>query len=458
MKRYIIILVSILAVVALHSCQKEFLDKKPNKALLVPTTLTDFQSLLDNLDVMNVVPGIERIATDDLYTNDDGWQNYSTADQRNSYIWAKDIYEGSSSADWNIPYQQVFYANVVLDGLKKIDQKSTSVTDFNRVKGCALFYRAFAYYHLAQLFTKQYNTATARQDLGIPLHLTSDVNLRPGRGTVQDVYDRILQDLNESAALLPETATLKSRPTKPAALGFLSRVYLTIGDYANAQKSAADCLQLKNDLINYNDLDTTSSGPFPTDLPNGNAEVLFHAVSLNYDFAYSSETGVDSILLKAYLPNDLRRPLIFYFASAPFVSFNNGYTNAGFFAGVATDEIYLNQAEALARLNQGTEAMKILNLLLLKRFRTGTFTDLTAASSSEALNVILTERRKELFTNQGILRWVDLRRLNLDTKYAITLKHIINGKVYTLLPNDVRYVYPIPDDEIRNSGIAQNPR
>ena len=445
--------------ICLAACQKEFLDKKPNKALLVPTTLTDFQSLLDNLSVMNTVPGIERIATDDLYTNDDGWQYWSTADQRNSYIWAKDIYEGSPSLDWSSPYQQIFYANIVLDGLNKINPGQVSPADYSRVKGSALFYRAVAYYHLAQLFAKQYNPATAKQNLGIPIRLTSDVNLRPGRGTVQDVYDRILNDFDESVQLLPQVATLKSRPSKVAALAFLSRVYLTMGDYSKTYDLSSQALALNNKLIDYNTLDTTSASPFPVDLPNGNDEVLFHSVSLAYDFAYSSETGVDTTILRSYAPNDLRKPLIFYWASAPFVSFNDSYSGpAGFFAGIAIDEVYLNEAEALARLNKATDAMKALNDLLIKRFVTGTYVPYVASNASDALKIILTERRKELFTNQGILRWVDLRRLNLDPQFAVTLKHTIGGKVYTLPPNDNRYVYPIPDNEIQNDNIQQNPR
>lgn len=459
MRTKILYAVVLVSCILLFGCQKEFLDKKPNKALLVPTTLTDFQSILDNLSVMNQVPGIERIATDDLYTNDDGWQYFSTADQRNSYIWAKDIYEGAPSPDWSIPYQQIFYANVVLDGLAKIGGDQASSSDFSRIKGSAEFYRAAAYYYLAQLFAKQYNPATAKTDLGVPIHLVSDVNLRPGRGSVQNVYDRILADFNDAVKLLPQTATLKSRPSRTAALAFLSRVYLTMADYNSAYNSSSQALALDGKLIDYNTLDTTRYDSFPADLPNGNDEVLFHAISIGYDFAYSSEVGVDTVVLRSYAPNDLRRPLFFYWASAPFVSFNNSYAEtAGFFAGIATDEIYLNEAEALARLGKTSDAMSVLNAMLVTRFIKGTYVPYAAATADNALKIVLAERRKELFTNQGILRWVDLRRLNLDPQFAVTLKHTIGGKEYTLPPNDNRYVYPIPDNEILNNNIQQNPR
>jgi hypothetical protein len=70
---------------------------------------------------------------------------------------------------------------------------------------------------------------------------------------------------------------------------------------------------------------------------------------------------------------------------------------------------------------------------------------------------IITERRKELpFT--GSARWEDLRRLNKDPQFAKTLIRQLNGQNYTLAPNDPKYTLPIPDIEIKLSGIQQNLR
>jgi hypothetical protein len=100
--------------------------------------------------------------------------------------------------------------------------------------------------------------------------------------------------------------------------------------------------------------------------------------------------------------------------------------------------------------------MNNLNALLVKRWKTGTFIPLTASNTDDALNKILLERRKELCF-RGI-RWSDLKRLNKDLKYSKTLVRVLNGQTYTLLPNDPKYVLPIPDNEIRVSGIEQNLR
>src|SRR5882762_7767691 len=118
------------AVIIQPSCSKsDFLDKKPNTQLVVPTTLVDFQALLDNQYIMQETPELGELSSDNYYMLNTVWQNL-TAKPRNAYIWAKDIYEGQRQIpDWDLPYQQVFYANVVLDGLKKI-----KVVDTNRVQ------------------------------------------------------------------------------------------------------------------------------------------------------------------------------------------------------------------------------------------------------------------------------------------------------------------------------------
>jgi len=106
------------------------------------------------------------------------------------------------------------------------------------------------------------------------------------------------------------------------------------------------------------------------------------------------------------------------------------------------------------------KAMEVLNNLLQTRWKiingTSTFNEIIAQDASEALQIILTERRKQLCFRG--LRWTDLRRLNLENNFAKTLTRHVGAETYTLPPNSSRYVYPIPDDEISLSGIQQNIR
>ncbi len=225
------------------SCKKNILDVKSDKSLLVPTTLNDFQALLDNIITMNGTPGLQNLSADDYYTTDGGWQSLLTPMERNSYLWLNtNMYENETAPDWNVPYQQVFYANVVLDGLGAIKVDSTNLNNFNQIKGSALFYRAFAFYNLAQTFAAPYDAKTSGQLPGIPIRLISDVNVRSSRGTLQQTYDQIITDLNEANTLLNKKAAFKSRPCQTAVLALLAKVYLTMENYAMAQSSASACL------------------------------------------------------------------------------------------------------------------------------------------------------------------------------------------------------------------------
>lgn len=440
----------------LLSCKKDFLNKKPDNALLVPSTLSDFQTLLDNRLIMNVAPFLNLLSSGDWFTTDAALTS-TTYYIQTSYIWAKDIYQGNTVSDWSVPYQQVLYSNIVLDGLSSIKPDSTTQAQYNLLKGSALFYRAFAFYNLAQEFAAPYNPATSGTDLGVPIRLTSDVTIKSERGALQKTYDQIISDLTEAANLLPTQTYYKTRPSKPATLALLARVYQTMQQYDKAQSYATSCLQLYNKLIDYNTLTLTAAKPLPNPLPNANDEVLYYAQIITVSYLGSPTTAyIDTTLYKSYKTNDLRKAAFFSSKGNNLYVFKGTYSgNAAVFTGVATDEVYLIRAECYARQGNTSAAMTDLNTLLAKRY-SGTYIALTASSSDDALNQVLTERRKELVYRN--LRWTDLRRLNQDTRFAVTLTHIAQGITYTLQPNDKRYVFAIPDNEILSSGIQQNER
>lgn len=438
-------------------CKKDFLDVRPNKALIVPSTLDDFQALLDDNKDMNQVPYLNVVSTDDIYTTDQGYSGAPTA-IKSSYTWEKDLYQGVTVPDWNKPYLQVFYSNVILDGLKVFAADSASRYRSNAIKGSALFFRALAFYHLMQEFAAPYVAATAANTPGIPIRLSADVNIRTDRGTLKESYGQIISDLTQAVTLLPDRVDFATRPTRAAGWALLARVNLVMGDYAAAATAAGSCLALKSDLLDYNSLSPAVARPFPFILPNENQEVLFYDALISVSFLYNpSQTSVDSLLYRSYDDNDLRKSLFFNVNTDGLILFKGTYTGAfSVFAGLATDEVYLIRAEANARLGHIAEAMGDLNALLASRWKTGTFLPLTAVNADDALNKILAERRKELVYRN--LRWTDLRRLNLETKFETTVTHKVNGSIYLLKPGDNRYTFPIPDDEIRASGIAQNPR
>jgi hypothetical protein len=444
----------------LYACKKsDFLDKKPITNITTPITLSDFQELLDNTVVMNSTNGLAQLSCDDYNVSFADWQTAS-ATERNSYLWAKDIYAGDVGiGDWNYPYQQVFYANSVLEGLAKSD--SVNSVQGKYIKGEALFTRAFAFYDLTRTFCKAFDATSAKTDLGIPLRLKSGIDYTLQRSTLQQSFDQVFSDLSSALPLLPDTrpSNYLNRPSKPAVYALLARIYLDIRDYTNAETYADKCLAAYNTLIDYNTVSKTAKTPFtPT-----NDELIYNARQVlsyaSFTALSSSSLGkVSSDLIQMYSGDDLRLP-IFYskLADGTYWKKRMYYGSGGFaFTGLATDELYLIKAECLARRDQSKLAMDEINQLLVKRHDNATpYIPLTANSSAEALTIVLAERRKELAWRG--LRWFDIKRLNAGGA-NITLTRILNGTTYKLPPNSPLYAMPIPNDEIALSGIQQNLR
>lgn len=438
----------------LFSCSKNYLDIKPDQSLLVPTTLSDMQKILDNIN-MNTSASLSSLSTDEYELSSATLNSFGSPAERNSYIWANDIFERQPSSAWDGTYQQIFYANAVLAGLNNIQTNSGNKSEFESIKGSAYFFRAFALYQLADEFTIPYNTVTSDINLGIPIKLSSDVNERPGRGTVKKVYDQIFWDLNEAVKMLPEKQQIYlTRPSKLACYALMARISLAMGDYDKALIFSNECIKISPTLLDFNTLTTTSTRPI---MANG-IEVIFNQYMIDYSFNLSTSLNISPALVSLFNINDLRKVIYLRDRGNGINTFKGNYSgNRYVFTGLAIDEIYLIRAECKARTNDLDGAMKDLNLLLIKRWSNKVnYPTISASSIEGALELIINERRKELLTRGT--RWADLRRLNQDNRFATTLKRNINGKEYLLIPNDVKYVFPIPQNEIDGSGIEQNAR
>lgn len=442
-------------------CEKHFLDKDPSTNLLVPTTATDFQELLDNTAVMNITPELGEVSADNYYLEYATWAAMSTKDY-NAYIWAKDLYEGQGLvADWDNPYSQVFYANVVLQGLGSSATDTISVAQWNMLEGEALFTRSYAFFNIAELFAAPYDSTNASTTLGIPIRTNPDITVPSRRTMLDTTYMQILGDLRIAAALLPAVIPVNNlnRPSRLAAQALLARIYLSVGDYADAGLYADSVLQSYYYLADYNDLDTLSFLPIKeTNMP----EVLYQSnFPSTGDVLQGFCTGclIDTMLMASYDTNDLRRKVYYEQISGDSFFLKGSYAGTIFpFSGLATDEMYLIRAECSARAGNAAPAMNDLNTLLMQRFRAGTFAGYTITDPGVALDTILVERRKEL-AFRGI-RWSDLRRLNKDPGRAVTLTRNIGGLMPapTLPPNSDLYTLPIPPDVINDTQMQQNPR
>lgn len=449
--RNITILIIGLLFFQLQSCDNNFLEVKPDQKMVVPSSLKDFQALLDNTAKMNVqMAYLIETASDDFYLTYDRYSSISVENDRLAHIWSvTPNYSNKESQDWNNRYEQIFYANIVLDNVDKASSiGSTSTLNADILRGSALFYRAWGYWQLSQMFCKPYSS-TADIDLGLPLRLSADINDKTVRSTVSATYKQIIKDLNESIGYLPHLSTIVTRPSKAASYALLSRVYLAMADYVESAKMAESCLMLKNDLIDYKTINSTLNYP----IQEFNQEVIFHSSLQSGLSLRENRLMVDSNLYDAYDVHDLRKKVFFYDSGG--VRYKGSYSGKQeFFCGLSTNEVLLNYVESLTRIGKFDEAILSIHKLLKNRYASD-FVISVPNDQNKILDFILLERRKELIFRG--LRWTDLRRLNQDVKYQKTIKRVLNNVVYTLEPNSNKYVFPIPQKVVDISGIDQNP-
>lgn len=451
----------------LVSCQK-YVDIKKSSTQSFLETASDCQLLFDNYTVFNSGdPYDGQISADEYYLDELTYSSDPVSiEDRNIYTWRNTAIRAGSE-QWVTAYHKIYEANLIMETVDKLAGKEQPAV-LNNLRGTALFFRGYALWNLAQLYAKPYGTATV-QEPGLPVHLVSDINNITGRGTLQETYDRIIKDLQESATLINATSNLASRPDKAAAYAMLARAYLSMENYPAALTAATAALTLSPDLIDYNTLQNGSGNLFSA---RYNKEVIFQSVMtrttiLNPGSMFFDQFAkIPSSFIAAYADNDLRKTLFFKEnfdidteEPAGTYRFAGNYeptASSVLFTGLAADELYLIRAECYARANNTTSAMADLNTLLRTRWVTGTFTDLTAVTAVDALTKILTERRKELIMRGQ--RWTDLRRLNKDSRFAVTLTRTGGGTTFSLPPNDSRYTLLIPQEVITNSTLPQNQR
>jgi tetratricopeptide (TPR) repeat protein len=450
MKRTALLIFSIILLV---SCNKDNLNAKPDSTQIVPETVDYYQRILDNQNFFNYTVFLGEVGADNYYVPENLWENLNIV-CRSSYIWAQKPFEKETVNDWDLSFATIYNANTVLEGINGLPVERDSPGAINAM-GQAYFHRAHALFQLAQLFCKVYDPVTATTDLGIPLRLQSDVMKRVSRSTVQETYDQIIADLVKAEELLPVNTAYKTRPGKLAATALLARVYLSMSVFEKAFQYADKALAQNNVLMDYNTIPNTGL-PFK----QYNNEVIWHMVMGGSTiFNANNNCPVDTLLYRSYDDNDLRKVLYFGTGSNNRIYFKGTYAGLSTsfkFCGLSIDELYITRAECYAQKGMLTEAMNDLDSLMVKRWKNnGTFKPFQATTKEAALQLILNERRKELIFRGT--RWTDLRRLNRNGA-GITISRVIKGDTIPLLPNSLRYVYPIPDQELEFNPMPQNER
>lgn len=389
---------------------------------------------------------------------------------------------------WRGPSPGILRCNFVL---QKVPAMDIDETIKNRILGEAHFLRAHYYFLLVRLFggvPLQTEPADSNSDLFLP------------RASAEEVYELIVEDLDQAITLLPKRSayTLEhiGRATKEAAMAELARVYLThYQDYEHYQLVVDLCEEIRKMgyqlEANYADLWNPSK-------QNG-VESIFEVQyygKTNYDF-WSNEnqsswlstfTGPRNSGMAAgcygwnqptaefvsqYETGDVRKEKTIFYTGCPTfdgMTYSSAYSTTGYnvrkFLLTKTQspdyntsnqnwvvtryaDVLLMKAEALNEMGQTTLAEAPLYEVRCRAGLTNRST-IEGLSQMQMREKIIHERRMELAFEGH--RWFDMIRYK--DNYALNFLHSIGKTAAT----NKHLLLPIPTQEREaNPKLTQNP-
>ncbi|MDX3916338.1 MAG: RagB/SusD family nutrient uptake outer membrane protein [Pseudosphingobacterium sp.] len=348
---------------------------------------------------------------------------------------------------WTEPYHLIYRTNAIMEGLSE----STSVTESakRQFTGEMLVVRSLCYFYLVNVFGD------------VPLILSTDYNANAQlpRAPLQEIYERMIADLEAAIPLLSDTYPSggKLRPNKAVAKALLARIYLYTEKWQQAASLAEELIKLGQFELNRN-----LSHAFAINSTETIWEIASRNESSNtaegINFVPHSETVVPAFTLAASLIVDFEdtdkrfqdwlnvnvvNGKIYYY---PFKYRNRNFSTpvTEYNVVLRLAEQYLIAAEANSHLEKLSEAMTMLNLI---RERAGIRPYDGELSKEACLMAIAIERRKEFFAEWGH-RWLDLKR----TK---SINAILEQRKSSWRPEAA--LFPIPFNQIlTNSNLIQN--
>lgn len=440
-------------VMFLSGCAGDYLDTIPSTSVSETTINTS----LDNLYI--ALNGIHK----EMVSQESGYQclggepgfmmsRDAEADDMNwqTNTWMKAAYlgwqcnmnetNGYNYKFWQIYYQWILNANKILAGLEEVEITSQEL--FDQIKGEALCIRAWAHFNLVQLYAKRYEAGKDNTQDGIP-YREKAVAEEQARNSVEDVYAKINNDLDEACILLSGIKVNDvNHYSEMVAWGLKARVALAMQDYNNAAVYAGKSISLAEagghrlmtgSQLNcgFANITTDTKEAMYAAMTPDDKTVYFYSYYAYMSWNFNSSAirqGVKCINVDAYetmSETDLRRAWWDPTgeASVPSSSYaKNAYQNRKFTARSTADavgdvafmrlaEMYLTQAEALVRAGKDSEAQTVFTKFQITRDPSY----VSKGNIGDALaEEIMNSRRVELW-GEGF-RFYDLKRLHLSIK------------------------------------------
>ena len=393
---------------------------------------------------------------------------------------------------WYISYKIINDCNTVIEA---VENSGTTNATRQQLLGECYFLRAFAQFNLAKFFARPYSQNPAAD--GIILRTSTADPGQKARSTVEETYAQIIADAEKAADLMtqPRGVTYAS---KEAAWALLSRAYLYKEDNEKAVEYATK-------VINSGSFSLATADEYSTLFANAksSSETIFciaftpledygkfgSIASMMYsdgNSGWGEEFASQSIRdLMGEHEEDVRWQYITaledgdgniekkngietYYVSK--FSFQDGSPTLSSPVMFRLAEMYLNRAEANAKLGNTTEALNDVDEIRSNRGLEGSLYDGTVPAGSTALEVVLNERRIEL-SFEGH-RNFDVYRNNEDMVRNYWGYHIPGLKETDIdlskeptgypslitAPTSPRIIYYIPVDEVQTNKLCtQNP-
>ena len=464
--RYFTGLFTIVASLLLGGCKKLVTVDPPITQLVSASVFNgDNTAIAAQLAVyaqMQSVPWFINLITG---LSSDELRNWST------YQTNMDLYANALNAEtdggnliWQMAYNYIYQENAILENVSASPALSNAVR--KQLVGEADFMRAYWYYYLVSLYGD------------VPLVTTTsyEVNSVMSRTASAKVCQQIIQDLSNaedslSNMYLDATDTVTTidrvRPTSWAAAALLARVYLSIGQYANAESKATSVIN-NTSLYSLPAIDSAffmnSSEAIWQILP---PSTYLYTYDGQYLILTSPPTSSSSAspcctispqLMNTFETGDLRQTewIGSYFDGTttwyfPYKYKDNSINQTSvlreYTMVLRLGEQILIRAEARAQQNNINGAIVDINTIRARAALAGLANTL---SQTQVLSAIAHERQVELF-DEG-QRWLDLKRTgNVDA--VMTVETPQKGGVW----QSYQQWYPLSITDLNNGiNLVQN--
>lgn len=488
---------------SLSSCVNDWLDVAPSDGTDADAALTSssdlaaartgmYEALKGNSNLVDYY-GQQFFVYGDVHAGDDYQYNNIGGSNRASFYYdmnyqtASEFSSSTSSSNvaWKSPYIVIGRANRIIAAAEggALSDAAEAKATIDQYAAEAKVLRALAHFDLVRIYGKPY-TEDQGASLGVPLVTgVLESNAKPARSTVAEVYTQVVKDLTE--AISSNALATETEPGYVSVWGakaILSRVYLNMGDYANALSVAEDIIKnsgaalwTRDQYFKAWDASTPNESEFlfrlnvagstdNNDLNGiGNLQQRdgYKEMVATKKFVDMLTSDPKDVRNDMFLPATAPKEVATYGTNKVFLNKLRGQggnlRNVTIVPIIRLSEVYLTAAECAFRNNDKTKAVEYLNDLVKNR----TTTEASLATVDNiTLERILIERRKELI-GEGQRYFDALRNNETITRYTSEADkgwHKTLSKEAQSFDRDYfKAIAAIPQAEINaNPNIKQN--